>query len=215
MPPSHFPSLSIPPPLSLSPVYLFSYLLLSFCSPFSFSLALSRTYTYCRLFSSAGCTPFLSSNHLPNAHLPAARFCLTSLPLYSLFFSPSSNCSPVQPRVSPFISQHSNLPSPSLRSSTVILHPSFAAYSILYPFSALVLLLRFSRCRRFILPSPADSLGLHSCLRISIHLGKASFSAVFSSSAEFGALLSQPLYFYLPHLFLRLSFSHSWYAGSI
>lgn len=44
------------------------------------------------------CTPFFSTTSLFDVYLPAARSCLTSLPLYSLFFP--SNCSPVQPRVS-------------------------------------------------------------------------------------------------------------------
>lgn len=59
------------------------------------------------------CTPFFSSTSLFDAYLPVARSCLTSLPLRSLFFP--SNCSPVQPRVSPSISRYSNCPSRFVR----------------------------------------------------------------------------------------------------
>jgi len=64
--------------------------------PFSFSF--SHTYTYCTFLSFSNVPPSSPPPTIsPNAHLPAARFCLTSLPLF--FFLPS-NCSPVQPRMS-------------------------------------------------------------------------------------------------------------------
>lgn len=92
--------------LSFSLFYLFS------SPPSIFSLCLSFVHgRTIPLFLK--CTPFFSSTSLFDAYLPAARSCLTSLPLRSLFFP--SNCSPVQPRVSPSISRYSNCPSRFVR----------------------------------------------------------------------------------------------------
>lgn len=101
----------------------FSFVLLSFFPPsrFSLSLFLSSTCPICPPLSYLPspfsrclsislllqCTPFFSSSSLSRTHLPAARFCLTYLPLFPLFFP--TDCSPtVQPRMSPSISRHSN-----------------------------------------------------------------------------------------------------------
>lgn len=193
--------LSSSPPSSLLPVQLSP--LLSLCPLFLFLICIRR------LSPSLRCTPF--SNRLPNAYLPAARFCLTSLPLHPLFFSPFSNCSPVQPQMSPSISWHSNLPSHFLQPPSMISRLSFTKCSVLFPFSALVvLLLRSSRSPFY--SSFFIRLGLHSCLWISARLSKASFSAVFRPD-EFGLLLPRPPYFSLFHFFPLLS--HPLLARSI
>lgn len=158
VPPSRFPSLSIYLFPSFSLFYLFSSLLL--LSPLS-SLFLFLSYMYSLLLQ---CTPFFSSNHLPNDHLPAARSCLTSLPLYPLFFPPP-------PTVHQF-NRECLLLSRSIRislfrflrpSPSIIFYLSFAACFVLFPFSALVLLLLRSSRHRSIPPSPSDS----ACIPVS------------------------------------------------
>lgn len=148
-------------------VYLLLPLFSSTCSALSPSIPLSSLSLFLFLICirclspSLRCTPFFS-NHLPNAYLPAARFCLTSLPLHPLFFSPFSNCSPVQPRMSPSISWHLNFPSHFLQPPSMISRLSFTKCSVLFPFSAfVVLLLRFSRSSFY--SSFFIRLGLHSC----------------------------------------------------
>lgn len=89
------------------------------------------------------------------------------------------------------------------RPPTIIFYLPFAAHSVLFPFSALVVLLLRSSRHPFY-PSFSIRLGLHSCLWIFARLSKASFSAVFRPD-EFGPLLFQPLSFYLTHVFPFLS----------
>lgn len=197
-------------------VYLLLPLFSSTCSALSPSIPLSSLSLFLFLICirclspSLRCTPFFS-NHLPNAYLPAARFCLTSLPLHPLFFSPFSNCSPVQPQMSPSISWHSNLPSHFLQPPSMIYRLSFTKCSVLFPFSALVVpLLRSSRLSFY--SSFFIRLGLHSCPWISARLSKASFSAVFRPD-EFGLLLPRSPYFSLFHFFPLLS--HPLLARSI
>jgi len=166
--------LSLPPSLFL--FYLFSSLPLY---PFYLFLVLSYIYIL-HVSLLLQCTPFFSSsNHLPDAHLPAARFCLTSLPLF--FFLPS-NCSPVQPRMFffylvTFEFSFSLTPIPlrnllSFFRSTLRSFPIFGSCRSLAPF------LSSSFC-------PSFSIQLGLCIPVSARLSKASSSAVFRPD-EFG-----------------------------
>lgn len=165
--------------------------------PFSFYVSLSHSSTCSALFPTIYLSfllvphsyMYVLSLSFPNVppstppppsstltfHLPAARSCLTSLPLYYLLFP--SNCSPVQPRISPSISQHSSRPSRFVRCLLRIFYPSSPASPSprLAPF-----LSHFRPLRRFLAPffavvpsfllPPSIQLGLHSCFSGSLFI---------------------------------------------